>query len=138
MNDLSSEHGMREARRLESELVIWLTTVRDDGTPQPSPVWFLWADQTILIYSQQNKQKLRNIVQNPKVALNFNSDPQGDDVAVITGTARVDSQAPPVDRLRAYVEKYCQEIVELGATPESFAQSYAVAVRITPTSLRGR
>jgi len=137
MIDLSSELGMRVARRLESELIIWLTTVRVDGTPQPSPVWFLWADRTILIYSQQNKQKLRNIAQNPKVALNFNTDPQGSDVAVITGTARVDPQAPPVDQLRAYVEKYRQEIVDLGATPESFAQSYAVAVRVTPIGLRG-
>jgi PPOX class probable F420-dependent enzyme len=137
MIDLSSELGIRVARRLESELIIWLTTVRLDGTPQPSPVWFLWADQTILIYSQQNKQKLRNIAQSPKVALNFNTDPQGGDVAVITGTARVDPQAPPSDQLRAYVEKYRQEIVDLGATPESFAQSYAVAVRVTPTGLRG-
>ena len=59
MIDLSTELGARVARRLEQELIIWLTTVRVDGTPQPSPVWFLWADQSLLIYSQPNKQKLR-------------------------------------------------------------------------------
>ena len=137
MIDLSSEFGTRVARRLEAELIIWLTTVRVDGTPQPSPVWFLWADQTLLIYSQPNKQKLRNITQNPKVALNFNSDQTGGNIAVITGTAQLDPQAPPVDRLRAYVEKYRQEIANLGSNPDSFARSYSVAVRVTPTGLRG-
>jgi PPOX class probable F420-dependent enzyme len=137
MIDLSTEFGARVARRLEQELIIWLTTVRIDGTPQPSPVWFLWADQSLLIYSQPNKQKLRNIAQNPKVALNFNSDASGGDIAVINGTAQIDSQAPPADRIRAYLDKYRQEIADLGSTPDGFAQSYSVAIRVTPVGLRG-
>jgi PPOX class probable F420-dependent enzyme len=137
MIDLTTEFGARVARRLEQELIIWLTTVRVDGTPQPSPVWFLWADQSLLIYSQPNKQKLRNIAQNPKVALNFNSNASGGDIAVIAGTARIDPQAPPADRIKAYLAKYRQKIADLGSTPEAFAQSYSVAVRVTPTGLRG-
>jgi len=54
MIDLSTDFGARVARRLDDEIMIWLTTVRADGTPQPSPVWFLWIDQSILIYSQPN------------------------------------------------------------------------------------
>lgn len=137
MIDLSSEFGIRVARRLDQELIIWLTTVRADGTPQPSPVWFVWVDQTVLIYSQPNKQKLHNIARNPKVALNFNSDEDGDDVAVITGQARIDLQAPAVTQIPAYLEKYREAIVRLGSAAEGFAQSYSVAIRVTPTSLRG-
>ena len=40
--DLDSDLGRRAARRLREEEVIWLVTVGQDGTPQPSPVWFLW------------------------------------------------------------------------------------------------
>jgi Pyridoxamine 5'-phosphate oxidase len=29
-------------RRLRTEPIVWLTTVRADGRPQSSPVWFLW------------------------------------------------------------------------------------------------
>ncbi|MFQ5612516.1 MAG: hypothetical protein ACE5H9_10325 [Anaerolineae bacterium] len=39
--DLSTEFGLRVARRLREERIIWLTTLRADQTPQPSPVWFL-------------------------------------------------------------------------------------------------
>jgi PPOX class probable F420-dependent enzyme len=136
MIDLSSEFGVRVAARLDQELIIWLTTVRADGTPQPSPVWFLWVDQTVLIYSQPNKQKLRNIAQNPKVALNFNSDQDGGAIAIITGDAQIDPQVP-ADQISAYLEKYRLAIADLGSAPESFAQSYSVAIRVTPTSLRG-
>jgi hypothetical protein len=37
----------------------------------------------------------------------------------------------------AYLEKYRASIASLGRTAEDFAQSYAVAIRVTPTSLRG-
>ena len=137
MIDLSSKLGIRVARRLDQEQIIWLTTVRADGTPQPSPVWFLWVDQTVLIYSQPNKQKLRNIARSSKVALNFNSDEYGDDVAVITGEAQIDLQAPAVTQIPAYLEKYREGIVRLGSTAEDFAQSYSIAIRVTPTNLRG-
>ena len=137
MIDLSSEFGIRVAGRLDKEQIIWLTTVRADGTPQPSPVWFLWIDQTVLIYSQPNKQKLRNIAQNSKVALNFNSDQGGGAIAIITGEAQIDPQTPPADQISAYLEKYRAAIANIGSTPEGFAQSYSVAIRVRPTSLRG-
>ena len=43
--DTSSSFGRRVVERLENEHVVWLTTVAADGTPQPSPVWFLWDGQ---------------------------------------------------------------------------------------------
>ena len=47
--------------------MIWLTTVRPDGRPEPSPVWFLWDGETFLIYSQNSS----------KVALNFDGEDSG-------------------------------------------------------------
>lgn len=135
--DTNTEFGARASQRLAGELVIWLTTVRPSGVPDPSPVWFVRDGDTLLIYSQPGKQKLRNIARNPNVALNFNSTADGGDVVVITGTARVDEQAPPADQLPAYVQKYADEIGGIGMTNASFAQSYSVAVRITPAGVRG-
>ena len=48
--DPQTDFGARVARRLQNEQVIWITTVRVDGTPQPTPVWFIWDGETILIY----------------------------------------------------------------------------------------
>ena len=137
MIDLTTEFGTRVARRLDEDIIIWLTTVRADGTPQPSPVWFLWADQAFLIYSQPNTPKLRNIQRNPKVALNFDSNGQGGNIVVFTGEANIDPSAPPGNEVAAYLEKYREEIARLQMTPERFAQSYSVAIRVTPTGLRG-
>jgi hypothetical protein len=48
--------------RLRANLMAWLTTVRPDGRPDSVPVWFLLRhDETVLIYSQPAKVKLRNI-----------------------------------------------------------------------------
>src|SRR4051794_10891046 len=103
--DTTTAFGERVARRLADETVIWLTTVGADGTPQPSPVWFIWDGSEILIYSQPDKPKLRNIAANPRVALNFNSTDSGGNVVVITGNARVDPDAPRADAVPAYLEK---------------------------------
>ena len=135
--DTSSEFGSRVARRLRDERIIWLTTVRADGTPEPSPVWFLWDGSTFLIYSQPNKLKLRNIARDPKVALNFNSDEGGGDVVVFTGEAKIDTSVPPANQVPDYIAKYRDSIRDIGMTPVSFAQSYSVPVRVTPTKLRG-
>lgn len=137
MFDQSTEFGARVARRLHDEWIIWLTTVRADGMPQPVPVWFLWDGQTFLIYSQPDTPKLRNIARNPKVALHFDGDGRGGNIVVFNGEARVDPQAPPADQVAAYVEKYREAIAQIAMTPESFARSYSVAIRVTPTRLRG-
>src|SRR4029450_5362245 len=105
MIDCSGDFGARAARRLEQEIVIWLTTVRADGTPQPSPVWYLWADQELLIYSKPNTPKLRNIGQNPKVSVNFDSDGRGGNIVIVAGAARIDEGAPSVLEVGAYLEK---------------------------------
>jgi PPOX class probable F420-dependent enzyme len=83
----------RDRRRLREDLAVWLVTVRADGLPQPTPVWFIWDGSTFLTYSQVGKPKLRNIASNPKVALNFNSDADGEDVLMVFGTAALDPSA---------------------------------------------
>ena len=135
--DTKSEFGGRAARRLGDELIYWLVTVGPDGTPQPSPVWALWEGETILIYSQADTPKLRNIAARPKVALHLDGDGRGGDIVIVTGEARIDRAAPPADRVPAYVTKYKEGMRRIGMTPESFAHAYSVAVRVTPRSLRG-
>lgn len=137
MLDLTTEFGSRVARRLDEERLIWLTTVRADLTPQPSPVWFLWDGESFLIYSQPNTQKLRNIARNPKVALNFDGDGHGGNIVIITGEAHIDEQAPPAHAVAAYVERYQESMKRIHMTAESFAQAYSVALRVKPTSVRG-
>ncbi len=134
--DPNTDFGQRVMKRLADEKVIWLVTVREDGLPQPTPVWFWWDGQTFLIYSQPFQQKLRNLAQHEKVALHFNSDADGDDVVVFTGTGGLDPEAPPAHQAPGYIEKYAGPIRHLGMTPEQFADTYTMAIRVTPTRVR--
>jgi PPOX class probable F420-dependent enzyme len=135
--DPATDHGQRVSERLRDEIVIWLTTVGKDGAPHPRPVWFLWENDSFLIYSQPNTAKLRHIARDNRVALNFNSTPDGGDVAVINGTAAIIDDAPPARDHQTYLDKYAGPIEDISMNPDSFAASYSVAIRVTPTKLWG-
>ncbi|MGC9349143.1 MAG: TIGR03667 family PPOX class F420-dependent oxidoreductase [Anaerolineae bacterium] len=134
--DTSTDFGKRVTRRLEEEEVIWLTTVSGSGTPEPRPVWFTWDGELFHVYSQPETYKLRHIRANDQVALNFDSDGSGGDIVVFTGEATI-LDKPAADQDAPYVEKYREAMAGLGMTPEDFAASYSVPLRVRPIDLRG-
>lgn len=135
--DTDTKFGAHVAERLENEQVVWLTTVAASGTPQPNPVWFLWNGTEILLFSEPNQSKVRNIGRNPRVSLNLNATKSGGDVTVLTGDARVDTESATPDEIARYTEKYAEGLVDIKMTAEQFFAAYSVAVRITPDRLRG-
>jgi PPOX class probable F420-dependent enzyme len=118
--------------RLRSGTVIWLTTVRPDGTPQTSPVWFLWDGATFLVYSMPSSPKVSNIVAHAGVAMNLDSDGAGGGIVTLEGTAEV---VGSVDS-QAYLQKYDRLIRDLGYTAAQFAGAYSTAIRVTPSRVR--
>jgi len=137
MVDFTTRFGRHVSRRLRQEKVIWLTTVDSNNAPQPRPVWFHWDGETILIFSEQGKAKLRHIAANPNVSLNFNTDEDGGDVVVILGEAKILGSSPPENRIKTYLRKYREGIRSLNMTIEEFAQTYSVPILITPRAIRG-
>jgi len=132
-----TDYGARILRRLRNEEAIWMTAVDENGLPQPNPVWFVWENDSFLIYTQPNARRLRHIARNPNVSLHFDGGEYGEDVVVFTGESRIDSDAPPANTHLAYLEKYRTGIARLGADPEEFAGRYSVALRVTPKKVRG-
>ena len=138
MIDLNSNFGKVLQKHLKEEYAIWLTTVDSQGTPQPRPVWFIWEEDSFLIFSQAKAHKLPHISKNQKVALNFNTDETGDKhVIVFTGEAVIDTNSPPAHRVPTYLNKYKDGITSLEMTPEQFSQEYSIAIRIRPAQVRG-
>ena len=136
MIDFSTESGQRIRKQLESEHVIWLTTMGSDNTPQPRPVWFVWDGTSLLTYSEPGTHKLRHIERSPKVSVNFNTDFDGEHIGVLTGVAQVDPTAMPADENAEYLSKYGEGIIALGMTPEEVSRDYSVALRIIPQFMR--
>jgi PPOX class probable F420-dependent enzyme len=124
------------AERLDRSTVIWLTTVSADGQPQSSPVWFLWADEIIVVYSLADSPRVRNLRAHPRVSLNLDGNGQGGAIVTIEGTAALDDAGPRSTELPAYQAKYLPRITSYGWTAESFAHDYPQRIVITPARLR--
>lgn len=120
-------------QRLRNDPIVWLTTVRPDGRPHIVPVWFFWDGETFLIFSQPNKQKLRNLRQNPNVMLALDGTNEGDDVVIVEGTAELLNDASLSMNLPAFAQKYDAMIKSMGTDPQSLAADYSQPIRITPT-----
>ena len=133
--DTSTPDGKRVQERLEKELIIWLATSGREGRPHAVPVWFLWDGKSFLIYALPG-QKVNDIEANPRVALHFNTTPDGDDVVRIDGEATRLRRHPLAHRVPAYIRKYARLINGYDWTPESFARQYHVALRVRPTRFR--
>lgn len=124
------------ASRLDTEPIIWLTTVRPNGQPQTSPVWFLRRDNEFLIYSLPDTARVTNIAANPRVALNLDGNGQGGAIITIEGTAQIDLSIPAASQIPEYVTKYKAFMERNGWTPEFFAGRYSTPINVIPN--RGR
>ncbi|MCJ7725155.1 MAG: TIGR03667 family PPOX class F420-dependent oxidoreductase [Acidimicrobiia bacterium] len=136
MLDPTTPQGARAIARLTDEKIIWLTTVRRNGQPQTSPVWFLFQDGEFLVYSLPGTARTANLDANPLVSLHLDGNGEGGDIVSIEGNARLDTEALPSNQVEAYQEKYAGFIAGHGWTPESFATDYPIAIRIMPTRSR--
>jgi PPOX class probable F420-dependent enzyme len=56
---------------LQSKAFAHLATIRPDGSPQSSPMWFLWDGEYIKFTHATNRKKYRNIELDPRVAVSI-------------------------------------------------------------------
>ena len=70
--------------RLGRELTIWIATVRGDGKPHLTPVWFVWLDGKVYIAIGTETQKFANLRNNQAVSLAL---PDSDKVIILEGEA---------------------------------------------------
>ena len=121
---------------LEHDVVAWLTTVAPDGRVQSSVISFLHDGADVFFYSQPNTPKLHNIAHSPLVSLHLQSDPYGDHVLIIEGTAVIDSTIPPLDTHERYRAKYAEPHLHWGLDFTQTALDFSIPIRIRPTRVR--
>lgn len=134
--DPETELGAVALERLRTELIGWLTTLDPDGQPQSSPIWFMWRDGSILVYSRARAPRNVNLETRPLVSFNLNTDPDGELVLTMEGRASIDWSVRPASADVEYMAKYGHLIERYGWTPDWFAEHYPVPIRITPTRWR--
>ena len=136
MIDPTDPKGAHALERLERERTAWLTTVTPDGRPQTMPVWFLWEDGSILVYSFRTAVRNRNVAANPHVTFVLNTDDEGEDLVIIEADAVLAPDFPQGKDYPPYLVKYRALIDENEWTPEEFSTDYSHPIRITPTRVR--
>jgi PPOX class probable F420-dependent enzyme len=120
-------------RHLRDDEVAWLTTVTARGVGYPTPVWFYFGGNDIVIYCEPQARKVANLIRQPTVTLHFNCDPAGSDIVVITGSAHCEPDTDPNED-HSYSQKYQAAMERLGMTAALMRRS-STRVRITPRSV---
>ena len=89
--------------KLESQKVIWFSSVRPDGRPHLVPIWFVWIGRRIYVSTEPKSVKIRNIRANPRVTLALED---GSHPLICEGTARL-VPAPWTEEIKAgFYQKY--------------------------------
>lgn len=116
---------------LAEERVLWLSTVRPDGTPHLCPTWFWWDGEALVVFSKPDAVKARNLRANPRLMIAV-GDPEDDfSVGLIEAEATLPEGRAIVPD--AFFVKYADELGPAALEPETFRALYPQAIRITPT-----
>ena len=114
-----------------------LVTTNADGTPQVSIVWIGLEDEEIVIASLGPRQKLRNVLRDPRVALSLETGGTGpfglDEYLVVYGTGRITGGGGP-ELLKRLAETYIGPGVKFPPMDDPPA---GYILRITPDRLAG-
>ena len=129
----SAAAAARVARLLDSEPVVWLSTVRPDGTPHLVPIWFSWDGDSILIASKPHARKVANLRSNPRVMLALGEPEDDFDGGLLEGVAEI-LEAPAADVLPAsHLRKYRDQMASIGLSRDEFLATYSLVIRVRPT-----
>ena len=127
---------MSEAEKnafLAQPLVARLAVVRDDGTPQVTPMWFLYEDGVLYMSTHVKRAKAKHIKNNPRVAVAIDvmEAPLKNKIVIIEGPAELVTTGVKEMTTRIY-KKYLG--VEGTKTPRAQQNINAerILIKITP------
>ena len=107
--------------KLETAQNIWIASVRPDGRPHLTPVWFAWAGGKLYVSIDPDSVKSKNIAHTPRVALALED---GLHPVICEGTAASLDSPLPEEVLAVFLQKYEWEITQ--------EKQYHHVVEITP------
>jgi hypothetical protein len=101
--------------RLHDAPILWFATVRSDGRPHLTPIWFVAVDDVLWLCTEAQAVKARNVAAHPavSVAIGDGSLP----TLAGEGTATVHARPFPDAVVRAFVDKFDWDI---SATDEGY------------------
>lgn len=96
--------GPETATFLENQPNLILGTLMRDGSPQASPVWYLWADGSFWISTIDTTAKWKNLLRDPRCSVCVD-EPDTGRMVVAYGRARIHTEEVRA-RTHEIVQKY--------------------------------
>jgi PPOX class probable F420-dependent enzyme len=111
-----------------------LGTLRKDGSPQASVVWYLWDGDEFVISTIHTTGKWHNLRRDPRCSVCVEDDQTGQ-MVVAYGSARLDD-GEVRDRTRQIVDKYYDDPADTDAHMERiFSTDDRVLIMLTPEEI---
>ena len=108
-------------KKLETAQNIWFASVRPDGRPHLTPVWFAWASGRLYVSIDPEGVKSRNIAQNSQVVLALED---GLHPVICEGKAAPLDSPPPEEVLDIFMQKYEWDLRQ--------EEQYSLVLQIAP------
>ena len=119
---------------LDSQLNVVMSTIRADGSPQISPLWYLFDGESFIISTAKETAKWHNLQRDPRVALCVD-EPETGRMVVAYGRATLEDE-DIWDTTQRLVEKYVKEPAAVAAHMQRiFANWTRVIVRVKPDKI---
>ena len=133
--DMTDKRQAHIDARLRSDLMMWLSTVRPDGRAHIVPVWFLWQDDVLYIFSKPD-QKIRNLSQNKSAMVGVDDTKGGDDPIMLGGNVELLKHSDLTPGIQdAYAEKYLERMQASNWAMDWYVNEYSEVIRFTPTKV---
>jgi len=110
-----------------------IATVKPDGSPHVTPVWYLWENNQLLILIMKGSVKESNIKQKKKVAVTVDSNTAPNKVVIIEATAKIEELREEIER------RICQRYLKKENLDEYLELSHGyypqILIRIQPEKI---
>jgi PPOX class probable F420-dependent enzyme len=129
-----SDAELREL--LESAAICRIATVRADGRPHIAPMWFLYRDGAFYFMQRKGaaKQKIKNLQDNPNVALSVDTCASPYRVVLVEGTAEM-TEVQASEIALAIAVKYLGEQAGRDYHAKLIADSPPWLIKVTPSNV---
>lgn len=97
--------------RLGTDRNVWLCTLRPDGSPHMTPVWFVWVDERFWACTSSTSAKARHLAEDHRVSVALQD---GDRPVVAEGSAVLHARPYPVSVATAFADKFGWDITVPG------------------------
>ena len=125
-------------RFLETEPVVWLSSIRADGAPHLVPTWFVWDGEAIDFVSKPGAVKVRNLRADPRAMLALGDAEADFDVGLLEARAELLPEPTPLEpagRLRRQVRSSGSR--RSASRRPSSPRTYSQVVRLVPVKALG-